>query len=118
MSDNLKPCPFCGGDATLSIGKYGNGAPWPYIECEQCAASTEPHIWNTRADLHDDTKAQLAECEARLRKAVEALKSLIQHAYNCEKELTEELHHMDFCGESLLLINARAVLAEIEKGGV
>ena len=69
-------------------------------------------------DLHDATKVQLAECEARLRKVVEALKSLIQHAHNCEKELTEELHHTDFCGESLPLTNARAVLAEIEKVGV
>ena len=60
----------------------------------------------------------ILQAKAQLAKAVEALKSLIQHAYNCEKELTEELHHMDFCGESLLLINARAVMAEIEKGGV
>jgi uncharacterized protein YdaT len=54
------------------------------------------------------------ELEAKLAKAVEALRDLIQHAHNCEKELTEELHHQDFCGESLPLTNARATLAEIE----
>jgi polyhydroxyalkanoate synthesis regulator phasin len=51
---------------------------------------------------------------AKLAKAMEGLRDLIQHAHNCEKELTEELHHQDFCGESLPLTNARATLAEIE----
>lgn len=54
------------------------------------------------------------DLEARLDKAVVALRVLIDHAHNCEKELTEELHHADFCGESLPLTKARAVLAEIE----
>jgi hypothetical protein len=52
--------------------------------------------------------------EAKLAQAVDGLRVLIQHAHNCEKELTEELHHQDFCGESLPLTNARATLAEIE----
>ena len=56
------------------------------------------------------------DLEARLDKAVVALRGLIDHAHNCEKELTEELHHADFCGESLPLTKARAVLAEIEGG--
>jgi hypothetical protein len=60
-------------------------------------------------ELMDDRDAKLA-------KAVEVLRVLIQHAHNCEKELTEELHHQDFCGESLPLTDARAVLAEIEGG--
>lgn len=45
----LKPCPFCGGDASQSVGSLADGTPWPYIECEDCAASAEPNIWNTRA---------------------------------------------------------------------
>ena len=52
--------------------------------------------------------------EAKLAKAVEALKALIQLAHDCEKELTEDLHHMDFCGESEPLTKARATLAEIK----
>jgi septal ring factor EnvC (AmiA/AmiB activator) len=54
------------------------------------------------------------EVEAKLAKAVEALESLIQQTHDCEKELTEDLHHVDFCGESEPLTKARATLAEIK----
>jgi chromosome segregation ATPase len=67
--------------------------------------------------LEDDfikADKEIDALKAKLAKAVEALRVLIQHAHNCEKELTEELHHQDFCGESLPLTNARATLAEIE----
>ena len=51
---------------------------------------------------------EAAEAERdRLR---EALRELIDHTHNCERELTEELHHVDFCGESLPLTKARAAL--------
>ena len=40
----------------------------------------------------------------------EALIELIQHTHNCERELTEDLHHVDFCGESVPLTNAREAL--------
>ena len=59
---------------------------------------------------------RIKELEAKLAKAVEALRELIDHTHNCEKELTEELHNADFCGESLPLTSARATLAEL-KGG-
>ena len=54
--------------------------------------------------------------EAKLTKAEEALEALIQLAHDCEKELTEDLHHVDFCGESEPLTKARATLAEIKSG--
>ena len=57
---------------------------------------------------------RIEELEAKLAKAVEALGVLIQLAHDCEKELTEELHRQDFCGESLPLTNARATLAELK----
>lgn len=59
---------------------------------------------------------RIEELEAKLAKAVEALGELIDHTHNCEKELTEELHHADFCGESLPLTNARDTLAELTGG--
>ena len=40
----------------------------------------------------------------------EALIELIQQTHNCERELTEDLHHVDFCGESVPLTNAREAL--------
>jgi hypothetical protein len=60
-----------------------------------------------------DLMAERDRAEARLAKAVEALRVLIDHTHNCEKELTEDLHRADFCGESLPLTNARTTLAEI-----
>lgn len=56
----------------------------------------------------------MRDLEAKLAKAVDALADLILHTHNCEKELTEELHRVDFCGESLPLTNARETLAEIK----
>lgn len=48
--------------------------------------------------------------QARAERLEAALLELIDHTHNCEKELTEELHHADFCGESLPLTNARTAL--------
>lgn len=50
MADELKPCPFCGGEAEHAVGKRGNGEPWEYIECGVCGATADGAIaWNTRA---------------------------------------------------------------------
>jgi chromosome segregation ATPase len=70
--------------------------------------------FSTLSTLLGETEIQLEEANAKLAKTVEALRNLIQHTHNCEKELTEKLHHLDFCGESLPLTNARKVLAELE----
>jgi len=48
MGDKLKPCPFCGGEASRSTGKTNDGKDWPYIECEDCGAMAEPEDWNRR----------------------------------------------------------------------
>jgi len=64
-------------------------------------------IWSD-ADLHDDTKAQLAECEARLRKVVEALWE-IRLEYDPSDDSLDSRTMYDIACD---------VLAEIEKGGV
>ena len=48
---------------------------------------------------------------------VDALRALIYHTHECERELTEALYHADFCGESRPLTDARAILAASKKGG-
>jgi hypothetical protein len=48
---DLLPCPFCGGpNAEHSMGEKGDGTPYPYVECADCAANAEPEIWNRRAE--------------------------------------------------------------------
>jgi septal ring factor EnvC (AmiA/AmiB activator) len=80
--------------------------------------SDEVDLAEQEASMVEDdfvkAEKEIKALTAKLAKAVKALRVLIQHAHNCEKELTEELHHQDFCGESLPLTNARATLAEIE----
>ena len=59
------------------------------------------------ADLAEAIATRVAELEA-------AMRELVDHTHNCEKELTEKLHHAEFCGESLPLTKARATLAAWE----
>jgi len=63
--ETLKGCPYCGGLATLSWGEKGNGSPWPYVECIDCGAATEPEIWNNRATTHKDAQHAQALNDAR-----------------------------------------------------
>ena len=58
MNENLKPCPFCGQDDSISIEKYQcEGEWWHFTECEECLArgsvgKTEQDAidaWNERA---------------------------------------------------------------------
>lgn len=47
--DQLLPCPFCAGEASISQGRMEDGKPYWYIECVMCAATAESDaIWNTR----------------------------------------------------------------------
>ena len=65
MSEELKPCPFCGKDeANFTTDKWGNY----YVECEYCGAQTNPYDdkeivieeWQTRP-IEDDLIARIAE---------------------------------------------------------
>ncbi len=41
ITENLKPCPFCGGTAELHIGdEQRDGAKGSYVECTGCGASS------------------------------------------------------------------------------
>lgn len=45
----LLPCPYCGAKASKSVGRYGDGREWNYIQCDNCGAINEPEWWNKRA---------------------------------------------------------------------
>lgn len=70
MSESLKSCPFCGGNAAFATITYGEqtrreqdlpDAPMHYVSCTHCAANTlgiwgsrttedAAHRWNSRAE--------------------------------------------------------------------
>lgn len=63
----LKPCPFCGGEAEFAIGKTGDGKDWHYIECADCGA-TGPNIKYAAHNI----RVKEANAEAWNRRAAEA----------------------------------------------
>lgn len=68
MAD-LKPCPFCGGQAVFYIGRYSGGTNYVVVKCRKCNAKTEEIIgsvaycakdvvidlWNRRDDNGSDS---------------------------------------------------------------
>ena len=62
MQNELKPCPFCGGEANLikrnlKTGFFPSGGTY-YVHCKSCLISTQPRkhkedvidIWNRRVN--------------------------------------------------------------------
>jgi len=116
----LKPCPFCGKMASMSKDSDTDGyGAFYFIKCNSCRAKSPEFYaveacpifftqvrdaWNTRADLHDATKA------------VEELKFIQTNftyfiARKPQKMMLPET-------VQFVLDRINAVLAEIEKGGV
>lgn len=78
MTNELKPCPFCGGEAFLYDRLH------PYVECSDCVAATAFHetigqaieSWNTRAErtchvkplpLSGLTEFECSKCQGAIR---------------------------------------------------
>jgi len=52
MADELKPCPFCGGEAYHYAHGSGSGeVPPDFVACVDCGANVHITVWNTRAPL-------------------------------------------------------------------
>ncbi len=48
MSDDLKPCPFCGGEP-FSFEDYGHSTAWE-VGCSNSQCRVEPHVWEKTKD--------------------------------------------------------------------
>lgn len=46
----LKPCPFCGGEAKVKFEKDGKWR-WFYVQCRSCGVKTE-HLWSQKAAVN------------------------------------------------------------------
>jgi hypothetical protein len=101
-------------DAEL-IAQLRRSKGWPTLD-HSAADRIEALAALHQAAAQDSLAAEAYadELEAKLEGAVKVLRLLIDHTHNCEKELTEELHSVEFCGESLPLTIARTTLAELK----
>jgi len=62
----LKPCPFCGGEAELCYSEVDTF-------CRKCNVMQETELWNTRP-IEDALNARIAKLEAELKITDELLK--------------------------------------------
>jgi Lar family restriction alleviation protein len=62
----LKPCPFCGGEAEWNTGQKGDGSPWRYLACEDCEAMG-PHVaeWELSKVADDNDEVLIAAWNRR-----------------------------------------------------
>lgn len=53
MAEELKACPFCGGEPSLTHSDYVHDdlRPMPVVECKSCSAWVRAEDWNARAQL-------------------------------------------------------------------
>ena len=61
--DDLKPCPFCGGEADYNEGKTGDDTPWNYYACSVCEAM-QPYVSSAEQSAHDTSFNQALDAEA------------------------------------------------------
>lgn len=60
----LKPCPFCGGEAELCYSEVDTF-------CRKCNVMQETELWNTRP-IEDALRLRIAELEALVERLIEA----------------------------------------------
>jgi len=88
---------------------------------ELIARLRKPDEWtNTRPYFHAHPKCleaarRLETLTAENERLREALKQLIDHCREQERIITEEMHHRDYWGESIVLCEARAALEQGEQ---
>lgn len=61
MTDDPKPCPFCGGEAKLD----GDRQKGVYIICKACGAAASTVFWNTRP-VEEEERALGKKCHEKL----------------------------------------------------
>ena len=89
MKDNLKSCPFCGGEGKLETMLYGGTAvSCQNTDCGFYGYNVETSMWNTRPN---DAKKMIAEIEL----LTEALK------ISCRHQLIVEALSLPECDEMI-----------------
>lgn len=108
MSD-LKPCPFCGGEAIiLKADQYHQFPNTHYISCRDCTAGIGPldteaeaiEAWNRRADDHFRGATKMIEQTAKV-VCNETTMGLSFCCGNCGKPVHSEGKYCHHCGAKL-----------------
>ena len=74
MSEELRPCPFCGGEAELCYSEH-------LTFCRKCNVMQETELWNTRP-IEDELQKRIAELEAERDQAKAAITRLRDYLYD------------------------------------
>ena len=61
MSDELKPCPFCGGTKLVSYPVWEDRFRH-VVDCQGCGTRVKSALWNTRP-IEDQLRARIKELE-------------------------------------------------------
>ena len=81
----------------------------------QCVMQRDMDLIADAGTVHHQTGLSPSQMLDMLREVAAVLNALIAQCARCESVLDEELHHVDHCGESLPLTDARAILAKMPK---
>lgn len=66
MERNLKPCPFCGGEARAYLEDNGEGFDFNYVECMGCSVTFEEQVG--RIDGEDELFSDVDSMKALIDK--------------------------------------------------
>lgn len=118
---NLKPCPFCGGEAELCYGPGAINGYRLFASCNECGAKS-PGLWQEKKPEPDDQGWKGAADEWNHRPGEEELNKLIEQMREALKRLKEEeepIGYHDCIADGLdecAWCEAEAALSAAERG--
>lgn len=106
MTDELKPCPFCGGKAAMHTMYMGDGHRYRAIECVECGATT-PGNYSEAGDqsLWDWDQRHVETCEL-LGSYYYDDYDLFEHEFSCGHSVNmhdkEPTNYCPICGAKVV----------------
>lgn len=110
MTENLKRCPFCGGESEFNSDEFGEG-----VCCKSCGATMHNGVygeegrklasadWNAR-QIEDELNEKIEKLEAenvRLREALESIKEMSSYLSAGEITIYDLIDIHNICCDAL-----------------